>query len=79
MPGKKRKKTELIRQNERLAAQYQLDLTGLNGTPAQINRFLREYAARAEEDAVRRLTEGDEPPELTPEDEAILDRIWASA
>lgn len=79
MSGKRRTKLELIRENETIAARHQLDLTRLGGTLAQINRFLHAYEASAEEDARRRLTEGDEPPELTPEDDALLERIWTSA
>lgn len=64
-------------ENESLAARCDLDLSQLDGTPEQINRFLHEYAATDAEDQARRLTEGDEPPEQTAEDERLLDYIWA--
>ena len=64
-------------ENESLAARCDLDLSQLDGTPEQINRFLHEYAATDAEDQARRLTEGDEPPEQTAEDERLLDHIWA--
>lgn len=37
-----------------------------------------EYWAEQERKRANRPHKGDEPPELTPEDEAILGRAWAS-
>ncbi len=64
-------------ENEALAAHHDLDLSQLDGTPEQINAFFHEYAATDAEDQIRRLTEGDEPPEMTAEDEHLLDYIRA--
>jgi hypothetical protein len=79
------RKAELKRKLEALQAKWprehfeRVQAEGLVNTETTYEQYLEmrlEQAERAEEARRLGLT-GDEPPELTEEDEAILDRAWA--
>jgi len=81
------RKAELKRKLHDLQAKWprehfeRLQAEGLINPDATYEQYLEmrlEQAERAEEARRLGLT-GDEPPELTEEDEAILDRVWAEA
>jgi hypothetical protein len=81
------RQAELKRKLQALQAKWpreqfdRLQAEGLVNPDATYEQYLEmrlEQAERAEEARRLGLT-GDEPPELTEEDEAILDRVWAGS